>query len=184
MAVPSVVGADANEPETVRPEGVQTSAKRGPGRPRKQTSKYTNLAPDQGNVVTYDSDAERVAEAISLSLSDAQAGEAAASRKRLDFSSPRSRGSINMRTTRSQSAERERRTRGDDFVASAADSTAEAEAPRGEAQRSRIEFDDEAVDDTVIASAPLSFVLAAAELDIREQVNKKVTEARARCPHP
>ena len=106
-AVPSAVGAADNEPESVRPEGVQTSAKRGPGRPRKQTSKSNaKFSPDQGNRVSYDSEAERVAEAISLSLMDAPAGKAAATRKRLDFSSSRSRGSHNVRIMRSQSAER------------------------------------------------------------------------------
>jgi hypothetical protein len=82
--------------------------------------------------------------------------------------------------TRSQSAERERGAQGDDFRETAQDSSAEAEAPRGEAQRPvRIEFDSDVDDDAAIEPAPLEFVLAAAELQIREQVNKRVEEARA-----
>ena len=172
--VPPAGGADGNEPNAARPEGVQTSVKRGPGRPRKQKSKDNNVAPDQGNL-SYDSDAERVAEAISRSLMDAPTGKAAAPRTRLDFSSLRSGGSNKVRITRSQSEERERCAQSDDFRVSAQDATAEAEAPQREAQRpGRIEFNDDVND-----SAPGDNGLAAAETQIQEQVNMRVAEARA-----
>jgi len=179
--VPSAEGAGMNEPNEARPEGAPVSAKRGPGRPRKQTSKSNAIiSSDQGNRLSYDSEAERVAEAISLSLMDAPSGEAAAPRKRLDFSSLRSRGSNNVRIMRSQSAERERCAQSDDFRETAQDSSAEAEAPRGEAQRPvRIEFDSDVDDDVAVEPASLEVVLAEAELQIREQVNKRVEEARA-----
>jgi hypothetical protein len=139
-------------------------------------SKVTTLAPDQGNISRYDSDAERIAEAISRSLTDATAGAAEALRTRPDSSSLRSGGTTTMQITRSRSEERERHARSDDFRVSAQHATVEAEASQRIAQRSvRIDFDDD-----VINSAPLEDVLAAAELQIREQVNLRVAEVRAR----
>ncbi len=54
---------------------------------------------------------------------------------------------MTMRTTRSRSAERARLARSDDFMASAQNATAEAEAPSQEAQQpGRIDFDDDVND--------------------------------------
>ena len=58
--VPSAVGAGTNEPNEARLDVAPVSAKRGPGRPRTQTSKSKHAnSPDQGNRLSYDSDAER-----------------------------------------------------------------------------------------------------------------------------
>ena len=82
---------------------------------------------------------------------------------------------MTMRTTRFRSAVRARLARSDDFMASAPNATAEAEAPSQEAQQpGRIDFDDDVND-----YAPVDNGLAAAETQIQEQVNKRVAEARA-----
>ncbi len=151
------------------------SAKRGPGRPRKDKSKNAT-APDQGTAASaYNSDDERVAEAIAQSLADAMAGEAEAPRMGPDSSSLRCGRTANVRHTRFQSEERVRQTGIDEFQTSARQVTAEAEVLQRAAQRpGRIEFDDE-----VVHSAPVEEVLAAAQLQIQEQVNKRVAKVKA-----